>query len=539
MTHRFRLVIASTLTVLLALSSMTATAGADAATDAAILWLEASQEADGGFELADFPPFETPDAVLALAEDAQTSPTWSPAQALAAVGSLDANGGIPGGTPLAWADAFLSGATPSAGVAAKFIVLVAAPTGQSTTAFDPAANGAPVDLEALMDAGELPDHSYGAGALNATLYALLAHDVLGRPVPEDTVAYLRSAQQANGGWSFTGDPAGTDIDIDTTALALSALVASGVPAGDSAVAGGLRLLANQHQPNGAWQSFDADDPNSSALGLLGVEAAGWSTATSCWRTSASSAAATTPYVDPDTWLRSQQITDGADRDLGRIASPSDAFGVNTLPTSQALHALLGSWFPVATAAAPRTEGFADVGPCAWYTQGVAWMAANGITRNTSGAYGPKSSITNGQVALLLWNMMDAPVGLPAHTFTDVPAGAPYDDALDWMVDAGLVTDGGRYQPKRQVNRGRIVYLLWKIAGEPVAPDLVVNDVPNDAFYADAVDWAVDQGLIARQPNGNILPRNKVTRAQAAVMLHRLASTAPAWGEVALPSTVEF
>ena len=61
MTHRFRLAIASTLTVLLALSSMTATAGADAATDAAILWLEARQEADGGFELADFPPFETPE----------------------------------------------------------------------------------------------------------------------------------------------------------------------------------------------------------------------------------------------------------------------------------------------------------------------------------------------------------------------------------------------------------------------------------------------------------------------------------------------
>ena len=539
MTHRFRLALSSTLVIVLAMGGLAAPAGADDDIDAAIEWLEAQQEADGGFELADFPPFETPDAILALAQDAQTSPTWSTGEAAAAVQALDANGGNPGGTPLAWADAFLSGATPSAGVAAKFILLVAGPTGQSTTAFDAAGDGSPVNLQAIMDAGELPDHSYGAGALNATLYALLAHDVLDRPAPEDTVAYVRSVQQDNGGWNFSGDPEGTDLDIDTTALAVSALVANGVPAGDAAVAGGLRLLANQHQDSGAWQSFGADDPNSTAVGLVGVEASGWDTANACWRTSASSAAAAAPYVDPDTWLRSQQITSGAPSAIGRIASPNDGFGVNTFPTSQAVQALFGSWLPVATAASPRVEGFSDVAPCVWYTQGVAWMAENGITRNASGPFGPRSTITNGQLSLLLWNTMDAPADLTDHTFTDIPANAAYNDAVDWMVDAGLVADGGLFSPKREVNRGRVVNLLWRIAGAPEAPDAPVTDVADTAPFADAVDWALDAGIASSLPDGRFLPRKKVTRAQAAVMLHRLASTAPAWGDVTLPGTVEF
>ncbi len=539
MNHHSRLAVAGALVALLLLSVLTPPAQADTATDAAAAWLGAQQQTDGGFELASFPPFETPDAIAAIASAEQSTPTWSTTEALDAVEALDANGADPGGTPLAWADAFLSGATPSAGVAAKFIVLVAAPTGQSTTAFDPAADGSPIDLEGIMDQGELPDHSYGAGALNATLFALLAHDVLDRPAPEDTIAYVRSVQQANGGWGFAGDPNGTDLDVDTTALAVAALTANGLPASDGTVAAGLRFLANQHRDSGAWQAFGADDPNSTSLGLLGIEAAGWDTATSCWRTSSSSAASASPYVDPDAWIRSQQVTTGDPGDLGRIASPGDQFGVNTFATSQSLQALLGHWLPTSSAAPPRTEGFSDVAPCVWYTQAVAWMAENSITRNTIGTFSPKKGITNGQLALLLWNFMDHPAPLPDHTFTDIPPNAAYNDAVDWMVDGALVADGGSFSPKREVNRGRVANLLWRLAGSPEAPDRTFPDVNEAAPFADAVDWAVEHGVITQQPNGDVRPRSKVTRAQTAVMLHRLASTVPAWGDVPLPSTIEF
>lgn len=540
MSHRLRLALSSTLIVALGASLLAPPAGADTATEAATTWLAAQQLEDGGFELAAFPPFETPDAILAIAEDAQTTATWNTTAAFDAVQALDGNGVAPGGTPLHWADDFLSSAPPSAGIAAKFIALVAVPLGVSTTAFDPAADGSPVNLEALMDAGELADHSYGAGALNATLYALLAHALLDRPAPDDTIAYVRDAQQANGAWTFTGDASGADLDIDTTALAISALTANGVPAGDAAVAAAMKFLADQHRPSGAWQAFGANDPNSTATALIGVSAAGWDPTVACWRTASSSAAPTTGFVSPETWLRGRQITLGATTDVGRFRSPGDGFGVNTFATSQSVQGILRSWLPVAEAAQQPDAAFTDVPDCVWYSQAVGWEADNGVTRFTTGTFGPKKPITNGQLAAMLWATMDSPAGAPDHGFTDVPANAFYNDALDWGTDAGvLIASGATYQPKREVPRARMAYALWQMAGTPTAPDIAVSDVPNGAYYADAVDWAVDTGVITLLPNGRFLPKNILTRAQAANMLFRLASTEPAWGDVPLPSTIEF
>lgn len=541
MTHRLRLALASTLAALLGVSLVAPPASADAVSQDAVDWLVDRQQPDGGFEVAQFPPFETPDAILAIAENAQTSTTWDETAALAAVQAVDVNGEAAGGTPLAWADAYLTANPPGAGIAAKFIVLVAGPLGLDPAAFDPAGDGDPIDLVAAMDAGKLEDGSYAAAAINDTLYALLAHVVIEREVPADTLAYVRGAQQANGGWSYTGDPGSTDIDVDTTARTVQALAAIGVPTGDAAMAAAMKFLATQHQPSGAWQFFGADDTNSTAMGLLAVVAAGWRPGSSCWRTSSSSGAPTTGYVNPAAWLRSQQISSGAPGDLGRFASPNDAFGPepNTFATTQAVQALLRNWLPLAPAPDARTEGFTDVPACTWYTQAVAWMAEQGITLKTTGTFGPKKGITNGQLARLMWGFMDAPGDVPDHQFTDIPANAAYNDAVDWMVAQGLVNDGTTFSPKRQVNRGRVLNLLWQLAGSPEAPDLTIPDVSEAAPFADAADWAVDTGVVSLLPDGTLRPRSKVTRAQAAVMVHRLASTAPAWGDTTPPSTVEF
>lgn len=541
MSHRFRAAVAATLVALVAAPLLAPPASADASSEDAVAWLASRQQPDGGFEVAQFPPFETPDAILAIAEDAQTTTTWDTGAARDAVASVDVNGAEPGGSALDWLDAYLTTTPPNAGRAAKFIVLVAGPLGFDPAELDPAGDGDPIDLVAAMDEGALVDGSYGAGALNDTLYALQAMAIVGRPAPAATVAYVRGAQQASGGWSYDGAPTGTDPDVDTTARAVQALAAAGLPAGDAAMAASLKYLADAHQASGAWQFFGGDDTNSTAMAVLAVDAAGWRLGNGCWRTSSSSAAPVSGYVNPAAWLRTQQVTSGDPDDLGRFLSQNDAFSAepNTSATSQAVQALLRQWLPVESAPAARTEGFTDVPPCAWYSQAVAWMAEAGITRSTTGSFGPKNTITNGQLALLLWNLMDHPTGLPAHQFTDVPANAAYNDALDWMVDEGLVADGGAFAPKREVNRGRVVNLLWRIAGSPPAPDLTIPDVAEDAPFADAVDWAVDRGVATLLADGRFLPRNKVTRAQAAVMMHRLASTEPAWGDVTLPTTVEF
>src|SRR3954469_25421081 len=123
-----------------------------AAADAASSWLQTQQQSDGGFEVAAFPGFETLDATLAHGENGQSGPTWSIADAIAAVDAVQFGGSGP--TPFDAIDAYAQtiptlGAL-TAGTAAKNIVLGAEPYGFNPAAFDPAADGTPVDLVSLM-----------------------------------------------------------------------------------------------------------------------------------------------------------------------------------------------------------------------------------------------------------------------------------------------------------------------------------------------------------------------------------------------------
>ncbi|HYF47410.1 MAG TPA: S-layer homology domain-containing protein, partial [Acidimicrobiales bacterium] len=429
MSHRFLLASASAvLAVALVASAVPASAGSS--TDLAVDWIESQQQDDGGFEVAGFAGFETPDAVLAIAENGQTTGTWVPGDALDAVQAVT-NGD--GEDALDYLDTYSAGSI-SAGVAAKLIVLVAGPLDLPADAFDPAGDGSPVDLEAIMDAGKQLDHSYGSGQLNATLYALLAHAVLGRPAPDDTIAYVRSVQQANGGWNFGGDPNGTDDDPDTTGLAIQALIANGVPPGDADLAAAFRLLAALHRPNGAWMNpFGADDPNSTAVAMTAIEAAGWSVGSPCWRSSSDPTTTGDAFVRPADWIRTQQITSG--QDAGRIISPNDGFGVNTFTTSQSVQGLLRQWLPFAPASLQPPTAFNDVPPCAWYTQAVSWSDDHDIANGFGdGGFHPRGAVKRGQAVFWIWNAMDQPDSAPPHGYDDVPANAFYDDALDWAKD---------------------------------------------------------------------------------------------------------
>jgi hypothetical protein len=307
---------------------------------AAVDWLKTQQQSDGGFEVAGFPGFETRDAALAIAEQSQTGSVWNASQARAAVAALHFGGGS-GPTPLDALDTFAATIT-TAGAAAKTIVLTAEPLGFDPAAFDPAGNGSPVNLVAKLDAGCSANSATFGAAFSDTLYAILAKKFVCGATPSNALATVRNAQQANGGWNFSGDNTGTDVDPDTTALALEALVAGGATASDSAAHAALVFFATNQQSSGAWQSFGSDDPNSTSLAILG---AGFDLTSSCWRDTVAPDRRGTAYVDPDTWLVSQQQVDG------RIASPNDGFGINTFATSQTVEALLRRWLPVVHAPA--------------------------------------------------------------------------------------------------------------------------------------------------------------------------------------------
>jgi hypothetical protein len=309
-----------------------------ASADAAVAWLKTQQQSDGGFEVTGFAGFETRDVVLAVAEQAQTGSTWSTSEALAAIQALQASG--TGDTPLDYLEGLVGGSSDH-GVAAKTVVLVSAPLGIDPTAFGS------VDLLTKMGGCA----STTASTFNGLLYLVIAQQLLCAGSPAANVTAIRDAQQANGGWGFAGDPNGTDIDNDTTALAVEALIGDGATVTDPVVHAALAFLAANFQSNGAWQFFGDDDPNSTAMAILAITAAGFDVTTSCWRDTIAPETAGTPYTSPDAWLRSQQLTSGTD--AGRVQSPSDAFPpINTLATSQTVEALLRSWLPVTRGTAP-------------------------------------------------------------------------------------------------------------------------------------------------------------------------------------------
>jgi hypothetical protein len=322
-----------------------------AATRAAA-WLVQQQEPDGGFELADFPGFETPDAVLAIAEAAQTGASWSKAEARAVIEGLQYGG--PGGpTPIDALDDWVTAGINS-GEASKILALVVEPLG-----LDPGDFGTSnTDLAALV-------YPSGCGAAPVTdeiffyekMFVGYGGELLcGAPDPA-IVTMIRDAQRLDGGWNFNGSTAAVDPDdpfdpnlpdVDTTAVAMQVLVAAGAAWNDPAILRGLAYLAGQQSADGAFPSFGADDPNATAVAMLAITAAGFDPDRPCWRQTAVPGAA--PTGSPGAWLRAQQLPDG------RIASPNDSFGVNTFATSQTVEALLRSWLPLGRATGAPTCG---------------------------------------------------------------------------------------------------------------------------------------------------------------------------------------
>ena len=272
-----------------------------------------------------------------MRSNAQTGSTWSTSEAVAAVEAVQFGGAGP--TPFdaidAYAETIPTLGALTTGTAAKNIVLGASPYGFDPSAFDPAGDGTPVDLVSLMGGCS----ATGGSTFNFTLYIVLAQSLVCGAPSAAALQAVRDAQQTNGGWNFNGDPTTSDIDPDTTALAIQALVAGGADATDPAVRAALGFFATNQQASGAWQSFGVDDPNSTSLSVLGITAAGYDVESSCWRDTADPSLAGTPYTSPTAWLRSQQLTTPP-ADAGRIVSPNDSFGVNTFATSQTVEALL-------------------------------------------------------------------------------------------------------------------------------------------------------------------------------------------------------
>ncbi len=188
--------------------------------------------------------------------------------------------------------------------------------------------------------------------------------------------------------------------------------------------------------------------------------------------------------------------------------------------------------------------FVDVDGVATIAPALDWAAHHGlVTGFAGGEYRPDEAVLRSAAVNTLWHDVDEPTATAPHDFPDVPGGAFYEDALSWAVEAGVVTGypDGRFGPRDPVTRGQVVNLLWAMVGRPAgAPPHGFPDVPPDAFYGEALDWARDLGLVTGFSDGRYRPRDPVTRGQFVTMLFRLAGTPDGWTAFGSPpSTVRF
>ena len=114
---------------------------------------------------------------------------------------------------------------------------------------------------------------------------------------------------------------------------------------------------------------------------------------------------------------------------------------------------------------------------------------------------------------------------PLRAFTDLDVNAWYHDGVHFCLDNGMMEGygDGIFGPDRELSRGMLVQILYNCEGRPaVSGENVFSDVNADAWYADAVVWAAENGIVDGYGNGNYGPDDSITREQLATILYRYA-----------------
>ena len=171
--------------------------------------------------------------------------------------------------------------------------------------------------------------------------------------------------------------------------------------------------------------------------------------------------------------------------------------------------------------------FADVPTGSYYERAVIWAAANGITNGVgNGLFGVDALCTRAQAVTFLWRAAGSPAPeISAMPFTDVPVGSYYYDAVLWAVENGIAkgTSETTFGPDASCTRAQIVTFLYRAFGTPAGGAAFADTTPN-AYYAEAVRWAVSTGVTTGTSNTTFSPNADCTRAQIVTFLWRCKKT---------------
>ena len=167
--------------------------------------------------------------------------------------------------------------------------------------------------------------------------------------------------------------------------------------------------------------------------------------------------------------------------------------------------------------------FYDVPNGAYFYEAVKWAVENGITTGVGNdLFAPEQSCTRAQIVTFLWRAAGSPEPKAASSFTDVPASAYYAKAVAWAVENGI-TNGmteTTFAPDATCTRGQSVTFLYRALKGTASGSTNFTDVKSDAFYADAINWAVANNVTNGTSNTTFSPNADCTRAEIVTFLYR-------------------
>ena len=177
----------------------------------------------------------------------------------------------------------------------------------------------------------------------------------------------------------------------------------------------------------------------------------------------------------------------------------------------------------------QTNPFVDVTEDTWYYNSVLWASRTGITTGTDDThFTPEAVCTRGQVVTFLWRALtEQTKSNGANPFTDVTKTDFFYDAVLW-AEKNDITEGTSpttFSPALPCTRVQVVTFLWRASGCPASGGRAsFTDVPTGTWYSDAVTWAKNSGITDGTGNGLFTPDAQCTRAQIVTFLYRWIGT---------------
>lgn len=185
-----------------------------------------------------------------------------------------------------------------------------------------------------------------------------------------------------------------------------------------------------------------------------------------------------------------------------------------------------------------SRSFRDLDTTKWYHEAIDTMLREGLMNGTgNGLFEPNGTLTRAMLVTILWRSEGEPAASAQTSFTDVPAGAYYAEAVRWAAANGVVkgVSSTEFGPYKNITRQELVTILWRLAAKKGLntsnAGLTVPEFADRsqiaAWAAEAMSWGCTRGILTGKSANRVDPTGTATRAEAAAMIVRFRNLATA------------